>query len=106
MSYINTTDLEFNDLIKNNKDKLIVVDFWAPWCWPCQTFWPIFEQISNEFDDVIFAKLNVDENPKTAINFNVMWIPTILFIKNGETILQNTWIINSEEFKEIIENNK
>jgi thioredoxin 1 len=66
----------------------VLVDFWAPWCGPCRVVAPHLEELNNERDDVRVVKLNVDDNPQTAAQYNVMSIPTILLFKNGEVAHQ------------------
>ena len=64
-------------------DKPVLVDFWAPWCGPCRIVAPHLEELNGERDDLRVVKLNVDENPQTAAQYNVMSIPTLLLFKNG-----------------------
>jgi thioredoxin 1 len=79
---ITITDANFNDATK--KHPLIVIDCWAPWCAPCQIVAPVIEELAKEHaGEIIFGKLNVDENPETATRFSIMGIPTLLIIKNG-----------------------
>jgi len=66
----------------------VLVDFWAPWCGPCRVVAPHLQELADERDDLRVVKLNVDENPQTAANYNVMSIPTILLFKNGEVAHQ------------------
>lgn len=61
-----------------------VVDFWAPWCGPCRTIAPILEQLSAERTDVRFAKLNVDQNQRTAAQFRAQSIPLLVFFSGGQ----------------------
>jgi thioredoxin 2 len=60
-----------------------VVDFWAPWCGPCRMIGPVIEQLAGERKDIRFAKLNVDENPRTSQDFGVHGIPLLVFFKDG-----------------------
>jgi thioredoxin len=60
-----------------------VVDFWAAWCGPCRMIAPIIEELAGERTDVTFAKLNVDENPRTASQFGVQGIPLLIFFRDG-----------------------
>ena len=61
----------------------VVVDFWAAWCGPCRMIGPIIDELARERSDVTFAKLNVDENPRTAAKFQVQGIPLLIFFNNG-----------------------
>ncbi|CUT04808.1 thioredoxin [Candidatus Kryptobacter tengchongensis] len=85
---IELTDLNFEDEVLKS-DKLVLVDFWAEWCAPCRMIAPIIEEIANEYADRLkVGKLNVDYNPKTAMKYGIMSIPTLLLFQNGRVIEQ------------------
>jgi thioredoxin 1 len=79
---VTATDASFQSLVTGTKP--VVVDFWAAWCGPCRIVAPVIEDLAGSRSDVVFAKLNVDENPQTASAFRVSSIPTLIFFANGE----------------------
>jgi thioredoxin 1 len=82
---ITLTDANFSREVE--KQKIIVVDFWAPWCGPCRMVGPIIEELSREYaGKVAFGKLNVDENPIVPNSFGIQGIPTLIIFKNGKSV--------------------
>ena len=83
MAIIKSTDKTFKNIIKENK--LVLVDFWAPWCAPCVSLSPILEAIDKDLDNKLtIAKHNIDEEPNTPTKYGVRGIPTMLLFKDGE----------------------
>jgi len=81
------TDATFQSAILESRDRPVLVDAWAPWCGPCRMVGPIMEQLAAEARGRYrIAKLNVDENPRTASQFQIQSIPTMLVFKNGTLV--------------------
>jgi thioredoxin 1 len=79
---VTATDADFSALISGSKP--VLVDFWAEWCGPCRMIAPVVAKIADtQGDKITVAKLNVDENPQTAMNYDVMSIPTLIVYKDG-----------------------
>ena len=84
--------------------ELVMVDFWAVWCGPCQMVAPIVDELANEYaGKVKVRKLNTDENPEVAGRYQVMSIPTILFFKNGQVVEKLVGAGPSRQIKEMID---
>ena len=84
---VDLTDVTFKKAIQNHS--LVVVDYWAPWCGPCRFLSPIIEEIARDYaGKIFFGKLNVDENPRVAMQYGIMSIPTLLIFKNGRLLDQ------------------
>lgn len=73
---------EFNELLK--QDKILVVDFFAEWCGPCQMLGPVLESLANEIDNIDVLKIDIDEEQELAIEMGIEVVPTVMIFKNGE----------------------
>ena len=79
MSTVDLTSQNFEDVVTRND--VVIVDFWAPWCGPCKGFAPIFEAASDKYPDVIFGKVNTDDQQELAGHFGIRSIPTLMVFR-------------------------
>lgn len=101
MSAININRQNFQEEVLNS-NKPVLLDFWAPWCGPCRMVVPIVEEIAEERLDIKVGKVNVDEQPELANQFNIMSIPTLVVIKDGKVVNQSTGAKPKEEILEML----
>ena len=86
MSVINVTKTNFDEI--KNSEKVVLLDFYADWCGPCRMVAPIVDEIAEENPQYLVGKINVDNEPDLAMAFDVMTIPTLVVMKNGEVVNQ------------------
>lgn len=96
------TDQNFEaEVVKSDKPTL--VDFWAPWCGPCQVMGPIIEELGKDLGGKVkIVKLNVDENPETAQKFGIMSIPSLKIFKGGQVVKEFVGVQNIDVLKEAL----
>ena len=96
---ITFTDQNFKEEIKEG---VVLVDFWAPWCGPCQQQGPIVEELAKEVENAKVGKLNVDNNQQTAQEFGVMSIPTLIIFKDGNPVETLVGVHEKDDLKKKI----
>lgn len=85
-----------------DETKIVLVDFYADWCAPCKMLAPIVEEVAKENQNVKFVKINVDESPNLAMEYDVMSIPTLIVIKKGKEINRMVGLVDKSELSKIV----
>jgi thioredoxin 1 len=96
MSLIHANKDSFEKIINQ---KIALVDFWAPWCMPCQMLTPQLEDLSNDLPDLIIAKVNVDDEPELAMKYNINSIPCLILFENGNLTNKSLAYMDKESIK-------
>ena len=100
---VNVTDEAFEKAVMQSAVP-VIVDFWAPWCGPCRMVSPILEKFANEYQGrLIVAKVNTDDNPQWAGQFDVRGIPTMLFVAGGQIVHKQVGALPEPYLRDIVE---
>lgn len=89
-----------------NSPNTVVVDFFADWCGPCKMLSPVLEKLDSMNPDVDFCKVNIDENPSLADEFEVRSIPNVVIFKNGQAADRSIGFVSEQQLQEIINRNR
>lgn len=81
----------------------VLVDFWAPWCGPCRQFTPIFERVSEAYPDVVFAKVNTEEETELSASAQISAIPTLMAFRDGICVFQQAGALGASALESLIE---
>jgi len=100
MATVALSEANFNETIENNS--IVIIDFWAPWCGPCKQFGPIYEKVSEEYPDIVFGKVNTEDEQALAGHFQIRSIPTTIILKENIAVFQQPGVVPEEGLKDII----
>ena len=100
MATVELTKDNFESTVNGNP--IVIVDFWAPWCGPCRGFAPVFEKASEAHPDVVFAKVNSDEQQELAAAFNIRSIPTLMVFREKVILFQQAGALPGQALDQVL----
>ena len=98
-----TVELTKDNLVEIvNNNEFVIVDFWAPWCGPCQSFGPVYEEISEKYPNIVFAKVNTEVEQEVAAQFNIRSIPTLMIFREQIILYSEAGALPAGQFEELV----
>ena len=104
MATVALTKDNFDEVV--NANDMVLVDFWAPWCGPCKGFAPVFEAASEKHGDIVFAKVNTDEEQELAASFSIRSIPTLMFFREKVILYSQAGALPGSALEQVISKGK
>jgi len=100
MALMSLTKDNFNEIVESND--IVVMDFWAEWCGPCRQFAPIFEKVAAENEDIVFGKINTEEEQELAGHFQIQSIPTVMIMREQIVVFAQPGMLPEEGLVDIL----
>jgi thioredoxin 1 len=104
MAVVELSKENFEQTIKDKE--FVVVDFWAPWCGPCRSFAPVYDKVSEDHDDILFAKVNTENEQEIAAHFQIRSIPTLMIFREQVIIFAQPGALPEGSFRQLLEKAK
>ena len=101
MAVVELTKESFSDIVAAHN--IVMVDFWAPWCGPCRSFAPIYEQVAEQYPDIAFGKINTEVEQELAEHFQVRSIPTLMAVRESVVIFMQAGALPAAALHDVIE---
>jgi len=101
VAVVELTEQNFEDTVTNND--FVIVDYWASWCGPCRSFAPTYEKVSEEHEDIVFAKVNTEEEEEIASHFQIRSIPTLMIFREKVIIFSQAGAMPESGLRELIQ---
>jgi thioredoxin 1 len=100
VAVVELTKDNFESTITENE--FVIIDFWAPWCGPCRSFAPTYEKVSEDHDNIVFGKVNTEEEQELAMHFQVRSIPTLMIFRDNIIIFSQPGALPESAFRELL----
>ena len=100
MATIDITADTFEETIEKND--IVIVDFWAEWCGPCKSFAPIYYEVSEKYDDIVFGKINTEAEQELAGHFQIRSIPTLMIFREQVVLFSQPGMLNASQLEDVI----
>ena len=100
MATLEMQNSSFTEIVEGNN--LVIIDFWAEWCGPCRAYAPVFERVSEEFPDVVFAKVDTEVEQALAGSFGIRSIPTTIAFKEGSGVFMQPGALPEDALRDLI----
>jgi thioredoxin 1 len=104
MAVVELNKSDFEQTVKDND--FVVVDFWAPWCGPCRSFAPVYDKVSEDHSDIVFAKVNTEQEQEIAAHFQIRSIPTLMIFREQIIIFAQPGALPEGSFRQLLEKAK
>ena len=101
MATVDLTSENFAEVINNND--FVIIDFWAPWCGPCKSFGPVYEKVSEKYDNIVFAKVNTEVEQEIAAQFSIRSIPTLMVFREQVILYSEAGALPESGFEQLVQ---